>query len=42
VFADMFLGWTYNTWEPGNRGARRSRYMEANMPSIIALAVSGD
>jgi hypothetical protein len=42
VFADMFLGWTYNTWGPGNPGARRSRDMEANMPSIVALAVSGD
>jgi RHS repeat-associated protein len=42
VFADMFLGWVYNTWGPGHSGANRSRYMEANMPSIIALAVSHD
>ncbi len=42
VWADMFLGWTYNTWGPGDPGARRSQYMEEIMPVAIALAVSGD
>jgi hypothetical protein len=41
VFADMFLGWTYNRWGDNDAGAARARYMEANMPGVIALAVAG-
>jgi len=42
VFADMFLGWTYNRWERSETGTRRSQYVNANMPSIIALAVANN
>jgi RHS repeat-associated protein len=42
VFADMFLGWTYNRWERSETGTRRSQYMNANIPSIIALAVTNN
>jgi hypothetical protein len=40
-FADQFLGWTYNTWEPGNlrglseAGFLRSNWMDNNMPGWI-------
>jgi hypothetical protein len=43
-FADMFLGWTYNTWETnidGNftpAGTARSNFMNDNMPGWIHTA----
>jgi RHS repeat-associated protein len=48
VFADMFLGWTYNQWQANPRaldygaGMVKAQYMRANMPGVIALAVSGN
>jgi hypothetical protein len=42
VFADMFLGWTYGQWGSNNAGRAKAQYMEANMPGVIALAVSGN
>jgi len=47
VFADMFLGWTYSRWADltargGPAGVVKSRYMEANMLRVIALAVAGN
>jgi RHS repeat-associated protein len=43
VFADMVLGWTYNRWDfTTGAGVIKSRYMRANMPSLIALAVAGN
>jgi hypothetical protein len=35
VFADMFLGWTYNTWGPGMGGANRRYYMNNMMPVYL-------
>lgn len=41
VFADMFLGWVYNSWEPGNyrglseTGRGRADFMNTNMPLWI-------
>jgi len=35
VFADQFLGWTYNTWEDSNQGQRRSSWMDVNMASWL-------
>jgi hypothetical protein len=38
-FADQFLGWTFNTWEPagnlGNYGPMRSNWMNQYMPGWI-------
>jgi len=31
VFADMFLGWTFNTWGSGSMGAMRKNLMTTNM-----------
>jgi hypothetical protein len=43
-FADSFLGWTYNTWEPGESGlgARRSNYMNTQMNIYLGLYVESD
>ena len=35
VFADMFVGWTYNTWAPGPVGANRDAYMNAIMAGYL-------
>ena len=31
VFADMFLGWTFNTWGIGSVAANRQNVMTVNM-----------
>jgi len=40
-FADMGVGWTFNQWQDHPAGTARSDWMTANLPRIIALAVSG-
>jgi hypothetical protein len=35
VFADQFLGWTYDTWEASVRGGIRSNWMNVNMASWL-------
>jgi hypothetical protein len=42
VFADMFLGWTYDRWRTNDAGRAKAHYMHVNMPGIIALAVQGN
>lgn len=45
IFADMFVGWVYNTWAKRSDGyltdmaARRADYMEQKMPYLISLAL---
>ncbi len=34
-FADMFLGWAYNQWGPGDAGRARSLWMTTNMAGWI-------
>ncbi|HOC22326.1 MAG TPA: RHS repeat-associated core domain-containing protein [Anaerolineae bacterium] len=41
-FADMFLGWSFNNFAPGQAGAARNSWMSANMPGWMALAVAGN
>ncbi len=42
-FADMFLNWSYNSFDndPAGAGDARYQWMSANMPSWIELAVTG-
>jgi hypothetical protein len=35
VFADMFLGWTFDTWGSGNMGAARQYFMNTNIVEWI-------
>ncbi|MEJ5312578.1 MAG: RHS repeat-associated core domain-containing protein [Anaerolineae bacterium] len=42
VYADMSIGWTYSRWGDNAAGKARSRYMQANMPAVIALTVKND
>jgi hypothetical protein len=44
-FADMFLGWNYNQWEPGpdglsRLGQARSNFMDRYTASWIALVIN--
>jgi hypothetical protein len=43
MFADMFLGWTYDNWSttPNAGGSSASGWMNMNMPALIPLAVAG-
>jgi len=41
-FADMFLGGSFNNFANNPADAARNRWMTANMPRWIALAVAGD
>jgi hypothetical protein len=38
VFADMFLGWTYNQWGDNDSGINRASYMNQTMPLYVDLA----
>ena len=46
VFADMFLGWTYDRWEIGKGtalsadGTSRKTFMDTNMPDWIEAAIN--
>jgi hypothetical protein len=43
VFADMFLGFTYNNWSTTDpAGAILSGWMGANVPRLMPLAVAGN
>jgi RHS repeat-associated protein len=35
VFADQFLGWTYDTWQTSERGGLRASWMNVNMASWL-------
>jgi hypothetical protein len=39
VWADMFLGWTYDTWGGDDRGTARQAYMNNQMGSYIGLFI---
>jgi hypothetical protein len=39
VFADMFLGWTYNKWAADNYGNARKNFMDDNMRSWLIQAM---
>lgn len=39
-FADMYIGWTYNTWDEGSAGWRRANFMSTNMPLWVDMALS--
>jgi RHS repeat-associated protein len=44
IFADMFLGWVYDTWNfdaPGYRGQARKDYMNVNMGSSVSGEIYG-
>lgn len=38
-FADMFLGWTFNTWEMSEAGAMRAGWMGTNMGIFIQASI---
>jgi hypothetical protein len=45
IFADMFLGWTYDRWEEEDGrltdpAALKADFMNQNMPSWIALVIN--
>jgi RHS repeat-associated protein len=43
-FADMFLGWTFNTWEVNQKtqaGTTRSDWMNTHMPGWVGIIVNG-
>ena len=35
VFADMFVGWVYDSWGPGLGGANRRHYMNLMMNGYL-------
>ena len=39
TFADMFLGWVFNKWEPGDYGDTRAEFMDEHMGSWIRQAM---
>jgi hypothetical protein len=39
IFADMFLGWTYNEWADDEYGEKRALFMDSNMPYWIFVAI---
>jgi RHS repeat-associated protein len=39
VWADMFLGWTYNTWGGDPRGPTRQTYMNTQMQAYVDLVI---
>jgi RHS repeat-associated protein len=41
IWADMFLGWTYNTWEDSDRGYARRDYMNAAMTNYLTTNFAG-
>ena len=41
VFADMFLGWTFDMWDSGAMGVRRERFMATNMAEWVTQAAGG-
>jgi hypothetical protein len=40
IWADMYLGWTSNTWEVSPAGADRSAFMTNNMPLLVDIALA--
>jgi hypothetical protein len=38
-FADMFLGWTFDTWEMSEAGAKRGGWMGMNMGIFIQASI---
>jgi RHS repeat-associated protein len=40
IWADMYLGWTSNTWEASPAGAGRSAFMTNSMPLLVDIALS--
>lgn len=39
IFADMYLGWSYNTWEASSAGEARSNFMTGNVSLLVDLAL---
>ncbi|GIK58710.1 MAG: hypothetical protein BroJett015_43730 [Chloroflexota bacterium] len=39
-YADMYIGWTYNTWAANDAGRARASFMSNNMPLWVDLAIS--
>jgi hypothetical protein len=40
-FADMFVGWTYNTWADNEDGQARSAFMNTHMALWVTMVVGG-
>ena len=39
IFADQFLGWTFNKWEDSKQGRDRSNWMNENMPTWLGVGL---
>ena len=39
-FADMYIGWTYNTWDEGSAGWQRASFMSSHMPLWVDMALN--
>jgi RHS repeat-associated protein len=39
-FADMYIGWTYNTWHQGSAGRQRASFMSTNMPLWVDMTLT--